>query len=140
MSPARLTMLAVAAVLALPAAAQAKERVLTLYSPAIQTNPHVHDTHYRQLDPTGKGAPARAGKLLVRGRVHHGPRRGAPERARLRALHDARVAQAVRDRQPASQRRGARVAADRHGHEPREAPEARVRADPRLLHPREARA
>ena len=63
MSPARLTTLAVAAVLALPAVADAKERVLTLYSPAIQTNPYVHDTHYLQLDPNGREAPARAGYI-----------------------------------------------------------------------------
>ena len=54
-------MLAVAALVALPGAAQAKERVLTLYSPAIQTNPYVHDTHLLDLRPNGREAPAHAG-------------------------------------------------------------------------------
>ena len=61
MTPVRIITLAVAALVALPAAAQAKERVLTLYSPAIQTNPYVHDTHNIDLRPNGKEAPARPG-------------------------------------------------------------------------------
>jgi hypothetical protein len=63
MTPVRLTTLAVVALLAVPAAAGAKDRVLTLYSPAIQTNPYVHDTHYLTLKPNGKQAPARAGYI-----------------------------------------------------------------------------
>lgn len=62
MTPARLITLAVLALLALPgAAAAAKERVLTLYSPAIHTLPYVHDTHYIKLRPNGKEAPAKPG-------------------------------------------------------------------------------
>ena len=61
MAPARLITLAVIATLALPAGALAKERVLTLYSPAIKTRPYVHDTQYLDLKPNGKQAPARAG-------------------------------------------------------------------------------
>lgn len=63
MTPARLITLAVIATLALPAGAVAKERVLTLYSPAIQTSPYVHDTHNLDLKPNGKQAPARAGYI-----------------------------------------------------------------------------
>ena len=63
MTPVRLTTSAAVLLLALPAAAGAKERVLTLYSPPIQTNPYVHDTHYLTLKPNGKQAPARAGYI-----------------------------------------------------------------------------
>jgi plastocyanin len=61
MTPVRLITLALAALCAFPAAAGAKERVLTLYSPAINTNPYVHDTHRIPLRANGKEAPARAG-------------------------------------------------------------------------------
>jgi hypothetical protein len=63
MTRARIITAVVAALFALPATAQAKDRVLTLYSPAIQTNPYVHDTHYLDLRPNGKQAPARAGYI-----------------------------------------------------------------------------
>jgi len=63
MTPARTITLAVFALVLLPAAAEAKERVLTLYSPAIQTLPYVHDTHYIDLRPNGNEAPARAGYI-----------------------------------------------------------------------------
>jgi plastocyanin len=56
-------MFAVAALCALPSAAAAKERVLTLYSPAIDTRPYVHDTHTLNLRPNGREAPARAGYI-----------------------------------------------------------------------------
>jgi plastocyanin len=61
MPRARLITLTVAALLAFPGAAAAKERVLTLYSPPIATNPYVHDTHTIELSPNGKEAPAKAG-------------------------------------------------------------------------------
>jgi plastocyanin len=63
MTPVRLIALVVAAFGLLPGAAQAKERVLTLYSPAIQTQPYVHDTHILDLQPNGREAPARAGYI-----------------------------------------------------------------------------
>ena len=52
------------AVLVLAPAAPARERVLTLYSPRIDTAPYVHDTHYVTLRPNGREAPARPGYLL----------------------------------------------------------------------------
>src|SRR5215212_1075429 len=63
MTPVRTLMLVVVALFALPTAAEAKDRVLTLYSPAIQTLPYVHDTHLIDLHPNGKEAPARAGYI-----------------------------------------------------------------------------
>ena len=54
--------LAVLAVLA-PVAA-AKERVLTLYSPRIDSLPYVHDTHEVALRANGREAPAEPGYLL----------------------------------------------------------------------------
>jgi len=63
MTPARALTLAVVALCALPSAAAAKERVLTLYSPAVDTQPYVHDTHYLDLKPNGKQAPAKAGYI-----------------------------------------------------------------------------
>jgi plastocyanin len=63
MTPARLIALVFVALCALPAVAQAKERVLTLHSPAIQTNPYVHDTHFLELRANGREAPARGGYI-----------------------------------------------------------------------------
>ncbi len=45
------------------APAAAKERVLTLYSPKINSLPYVHDTHQVALQPDGKQAPAEAGYI-----------------------------------------------------------------------------
>lgn len=64
MSPARILSLVVFALLALPSAAVAEEEVLTLYSPAIKTNPYVHDTHTIPLKADGKQAPAKPGYVL----------------------------------------------------------------------------
>ena len=47
----------------LPATATAEERVMTLYSPAINTLPYVHDTHNLQLRPNGREAPAEPGYI-----------------------------------------------------------------------------
>jgi plastocyanin len=44
-------------------AASAKERLLTLYSPKIDSLPYVHDTHQVTLE-AGVGAPARPGYIL----------------------------------------------------------------------------
>jgi hypothetical protein len=55
--------LAAAALLA-PAAASAKERVLTLYSPRIDSLPYVHDTHNVTLRANGDEAPAEPGYIL----------------------------------------------------------------------------
>ena len=63
MTPVRVLTLAVAALCALPSAAAAKEQVLTLYSPAINTRPYVHDTHHLALRPNGKEAPAKPGYI-----------------------------------------------------------------------------
>jgi len=49
------------ALLALPAAASAEEKLLTLYSPAILTQPYAHDTHHVQLRANGVEAPAEPG-------------------------------------------------------------------------------
>jgi hypothetical protein len=55
----------VVAVLALLApAASAKERVLTLYSPRIDSLPYVHDTHNVTLRANGREAPDRPGYIL----------------------------------------------------------------------------
>jgi hypothetical protein len=42
-------------------AASAKERVLTLYSPRIDSQPYVHDTHNVTLRANGRQAPAKPG-------------------------------------------------------------------------------
>jgi hypothetical protein len=52
---------AVTALLLVPAHAPAAERLLTLYSPAINTTPYVHDTHHVDLRPNGREAPATPG-------------------------------------------------------------------------------
>ena len=45
-------------------AASAKERLLTLYSPKIDSLPYVHDTHQVTLEADGIGAPAQPGYIL----------------------------------------------------------------------------
>ena len=45
-------------------AAGAKERVLTLHSPKIETLPYVHDTHNVTLKADGRQAPAKPGYVL----------------------------------------------------------------------------
>jgi hypothetical protein len=45
-------------------AAAAKERVLTLYSPRIDSLPYVHDTHNVTLRADGRQAPAKPGYIL----------------------------------------------------------------------------
>jgi hypothetical protein len=45
-------------------AASAKERVLTLYSPRIDSLPYVHDTHTVTLRANGREAPAKPGYIL----------------------------------------------------------------------------
>jgi hypothetical protein len=52
------------ALLAPAAAAAAKERVLTLYSPRIDSLPYVHDTHHVTLRADGRAAPAKPGYVL----------------------------------------------------------------------------
>ena len=64
MSPARISLLAVSALLALPASAAAEEEVLTLYSPPIKTEPYVHDSHTVILNANGKEAPDKPGYVL----------------------------------------------------------------------------
>ena len=44
--------------------ASAKERLLTLYSPKIDSLPYVHDTHQVQLKADGIGAPKQPGYIL----------------------------------------------------------------------------
>ncbi len=56
------TVLAMLVVLA--PAAGAKERVLTLHSPKIETLPYVHDTHNVTLKADGRQAPAKPGYVL----------------------------------------------------------------------------
>jgi plastocyanin len=57
--------LAVALIGALSApVASAKERLLTLYSPKIDSLPYVHDTHEVTLEADGKGAPSEPGYIL----------------------------------------------------------------------------
>jgi plastocyanin len=59
-----LVALVVAATIVLGAAAPAaiaKERVLTLYSPKINSLPYVHDTHHVTLEADGEQAPAQPG-------------------------------------------------------------------------------
>jgi hypothetical protein len=48
----------------LPPAAGAKERLLTLYSPRIDSQPYVHDTHHVTLRADGHEAPAEPGYIL----------------------------------------------------------------------------
>jgi hypothetical protein len=52
-----------AASLLVPGAAVGRERVLTLYSPKIDSKPYVHDTHQVPLKPDGKEAPSYAGYI-----------------------------------------------------------------------------
>jgi plastocyanin len=54
---------AVVGLVAAPAAS-AKERLLTLYSPKIDSLPYVHDTHHVSLKPDGKAAPKEPGYIL----------------------------------------------------------------------------
>jgi plastocyanin len=54
---------AVAVLVAAPAAG-AKERLLTLYSPKIDSLPYVHDTHHVTLEADGLGAPKDPGYIL----------------------------------------------------------------------------
>jgi plastocyanin len=54
---------AVVGLVAAPAAG-AKERLLTLYSPKIDSLPYVHDTHDVTLDADGVGAPKEPGYIL----------------------------------------------------------------------------
>jgi plastocyanin len=56
--------LAVACLAFAAPAAQAKERLLTLYSPKIHSLPYVHDTHTVTLHADGQGAPAEPGYIL----------------------------------------------------------------------------
>src|SRR5688500_16724554 len=56
-----LPLLALAILAALPSTAMAGERLLTLYSPAIETAPYVHDTHQLRLRANGVEAPAEPG-------------------------------------------------------------------------------
>jgi hypothetical protein len=49
------------ALLAVPASASAEEKLLTLYSPAILTQPYIHDTHHVPLRANGIEAPAEPG-------------------------------------------------------------------------------
>jgi plastocyanin len=53
-----------AAVVLLAPAAGAKERVLTFYSPKINSLPYVHDTHHVSLEADGREAPAKPGYIL----------------------------------------------------------------------------
>lgn len=61
MARPRTLLLALALLATLPSTASAGERLLTLHSPAIQTNPYVHDTHHVALRPNGREAPAAPG-------------------------------------------------------------------------------
>jgi hypothetical protein len=54
---------AVACMLAAAPGASAKERVLTLYSPKINSLPYVHDTHNVSLEADGREAPAQPGYI-----------------------------------------------------------------------------
>jgi hypothetical protein len=53
-----------AALAVLAPVAVAKERVMTLYSPRIDSLPYVHDTHEVSLRANGREAPAKPGYLL----------------------------------------------------------------------------
>ena len=59
----RVPLLAALALLMFAAPAAAEERLLTLYSPAIETAPYVHDTHNLVLRPDGRHAPAEPGYI-----------------------------------------------------------------------------
>jgi hypothetical protein len=62
----RLALAAAVAIVAVPTSAPAasgKERVLTLYSPRIDSLPYVHDTHRLTLRPDGREAPAVPGYI-----------------------------------------------------------------------------
>ena len=61
MRKALLPILALALAGLVPSTAAAAEEELTLYSPAIDTLPYVHDTHTLALRPNGTQAPARPG-------------------------------------------------------------------------------
>ena len=52
-----------AAALFASAPAGGEDRVMTLYSPPIQTSPYVHDTHDLELEPNGEEAPAVPGHI-----------------------------------------------------------------------------
>lgn len=52
-----------AAVLFASAPGAGEDRVMTLYSPAIQTAPYVHDTHQLDMQPDGEAAPAVPGYI-----------------------------------------------------------------------------
>ena len=56
--------MALAALVLLAPAAGAKEKVLTLYSPKINSLPYVHDTHQVSLEADGRQAPAKPGYIL----------------------------------------------------------------------------
>ena len=62
-SPALAALLAAAALMQAAGAASAEERVLTLYSPQIDSEPYVHDTHSVTLRPNGSEAPAEGGYI-----------------------------------------------------------------------------
>jgi plastocyanin len=53
----------VGAVLVPAPAVQARERVLTFYSPRIHSEPYVHDTHHVFLRPNGRQAPSYPGYI-----------------------------------------------------------------------------
>ena len=57
----RAVLLVLALAVVLPATASAEEKLLTLYSPPIETAPYVHDTHNLALKPDGVQAPAEPG-------------------------------------------------------------------------------
>ena len=56
--------MALAALVLLAPAAGAKEKVLTFYSPKINSLPYVHDTHQVSLEADGRQAPAKPGYIL----------------------------------------------------------------------------
>src|SRR4051812_18657059 len=55
--------LVVAALMIAAPAASARERLITLYSPKIDSQPYVHDTHHVTLHPNGREAPRRGGYI-----------------------------------------------------------------------------
>jgi plastocyanin len=55
--------LALGALFGMAPAVSAKEKVLTLYSPKIQSLPYVHDSHHVTLRPDGKEAPKEPGYI-----------------------------------------------------------------------------
>ena len=62
--PAAGAAMALALFVLLAPAAGAKDRVLTLYSPKIETMPYVHDSHHVGLKADGRQAPAKPGYVL----------------------------------------------------------------------------